>query len=444
MTVPITDRDACCAADAACAAGEACAAADGGCVADCRVAGVACPPGQRCDEEGACVDRAADVPPTPPEDVWIEAADLRLWPAAPPVVGRPTRVTAAVQLSGVTPRRDVAVRFRSRRPDAPEPVALGADAVSFPGGEADSPALATAEWTPDAAGTWWIEAEVAPGFDQPRGNDRAARLIGVGVAAPVTAAAAATPDPLDVGCPSDAPRVRLTLPEGVAPADVDLAERGLFVVAPGDVGDLDGDGTPWLRAAADGAAVDGQALTVAVDAVAFAAALEARVDGRAGGLDVPLRLLGYTTDGRGIEAAGALRVVREDRDGDGFGDACDVCPEVADPDQEDSDEDGVVDACDPAGAGGAPGTGGLPGVGGEPGMGGAAGAGGEPGMGGEPGVGGTGGEPGAGGDDAGTSDGGLGEDDGTVGCDCRAAEGGSAPGGLLLLGLVALLRRRRR
>jgi hypothetical protein len=36
-----------------------------------------------------------------------------------------------------------------------------------------------------------------------------------------------------------------------------------------------------------------------------------------------------------------------DEDGDGFGDACDVCPTDPDPDQADRDGDGVGDACDP-------------------------------------------------------------------------------------------------
>jgi sugar lactone lactonase YvrE len=36
----------------------------------------------------------------------------------------------------------------------------------------------------------------------------------------------------------------------------------------------------------------------------------------------------------------------QDGDGDSFADACDVCPQVADPDQADADGDGVGDACD--------------------------------------------------------------------------------------------------
>jgi hypothetical protein len=36
-------------------------------------------------------------------------------------------------------------------------------------------------------------------------------------------------------------------------------------------------------------------------------------------------------------------------DGDGVGDAWDVCPEAGDPDQRDHDGDGIGDACDPLG-----------------------------------------------------------------------------------------------
>jgi hypothetical protein len=41
------------------------------------------------------------------------------------------------------------------------------------------------------------------------------------------------------------------------------------------------------------------------------------------------------------------RCTGHDEDGDGFPDACDVCPADPDPDQRDTDGDGVGDACDP-------------------------------------------------------------------------------------------------
>jgi hypothetical protein len=42
-----------------------------------------------------------------------------------------------------------------------------------------------------------------------------------------------------------------------------------------------------------------------------------------------------------------LACAGHDEDGDGYGDACDVCPVDPDPDQADRDGDGVGDACDP-------------------------------------------------------------------------------------------------
>jgi hypothetical protein len=38
---------------------------------------------------------------------------------------------------------------------------------------------------------------------------------------------------------------------------------------------------------------------------------------------------------------------QQDRDADGFGDACDVCPTTPDPEQADADDDGIGDACEP-------------------------------------------------------------------------------------------------
>ena len=58
-----------------------------------------------------------------------------------------------------------------------------------------------------------------------------------------------------------------------------------------------------------------------------------------------------------------------DKDGDGVGDVCDVCPLVADPLQADADQNGIGDACEsgddpgPGDTPGDPGNGGTPGSG---------------------------------------------------------------------------------
>ena len=50
--------------------------------------------------------------------------------------------------------------------------------------------------------------------------------------------------------------------------------------------------------------------------------------------------------GRGLTSAEVTALYENGLGGDGIGDACDVCPDMYDPDQSDSDGDGVGDACD--------------------------------------------------------------------------------------------------
>jgi MYXO-CTERM domain-containing protein len=123
----------------------------------------------------------------------------------------------------------------------------------------------------------------------------------------------------------------------------------------------------------------------------------------AGAADRSTLLASYV---RSDETIGAPRVfarlIDEDTDGDGIGDATDNCPEIANPGQEDEDGDGIGDVCD-------------------------------------------------GNEDAGPGDGGPGDDGGfgaikdDGGCGCRS---GSPPGGggaaLVLLALALAFRRRRR
>jgi MYXO-CTERM domain-containing protein len=458
--VEVERRAACCTADPACAAEQACAVADGACLDDCRVEGAVCPAGRACDAMGACVGELMVL-----EN--LATRDVRVRPQGPVRVGGDYTVSADVTLAGPVARLDVSVRF-DMTPAAGDALDLGTDTVDFPGGAVDSPATATVQWSPAAAGTWLLRATVEPAFPQPPLDDVSTTLVAVDEAVTATTVSV-EPETVALGCPPMAVRFTLDVPEGIQPDGLDF-DAGVYVVEPPDGADVDGDGTPWLRVDAGTVAIEEGTVSFEVDPAHWTAIA------RTGEVAVA----GFLTGGGGIWALGEATLDGADMDADGVGDACDNCVDVPNADQVDGDGDGVGDACvDGAGgagggAGGAAGGGDTGGAGG--GDTGGAGGGDTGGAGGGytggagggdtggAGGGASGGAGGAGGGDTGGSGGGAtgeggagggadtdagtggpglpdgGEDD--TGCSCEAAGGSPATAAVLLI-LLGFARRRR-
>jgi hypothetical protein len=99
-----------------------------------------------------------------------------------------------------------------------------------------------------------------------------------------------------------------------------IPDMGALELQPGPPGDLDGDGVPD----------DGDASGSTEDAPC--------PDGVSANCDDNCIAAFNNTPPDGVQI---------DADGDGAGDACDLCPAVADPEQRDTDRDGLGDACDP-------------------------------------------------------------------------------------------------
>ncbi len=290
-------------------------------------------------------DGSPRVPGGPrPEDIYVHAEDIRFEPTNRPRLGEPITIGGAVGYWGTKVRPDVSTKVFAYRPDNGDLVqeTLFTTELDFLQGAPGKEAFEF-EWTNDAEGFYIIQVATDPGFEQPIGNDKASRLIAVGEFERYEADINLLPDPFDNLCSGNVVAT-ISLPDGVSPESIDLDGAGVYIAEPPELTDVDGDGTQLIRAITQTAQIadfngDGiEEIRVEFSGEAFAAATPTE------GSKL-IEIVGFLNNADAFSGTTTIELLTADTDDDGFGDACDVCPDLFNPGQADSDDDGVGDDC---------------------------------------------------------------------------------------------------